>query len=215
MTTSDAPAPGPSRRPGVYARAENASRRVLLIICIGALTWGVGSLSSVNLHEALEEPLRVFDTGLLAIIEHWFFQHLWLLIALAPASWVFGRFLGGNPILVVLPAAASGEALGLALPFLSDGSPFESWADVAGWAVSYVLFLVPCVVAFVRGERGFERARAQSLVDAAARKAEYDAFIANATAPATEAKASAAAPSEPVPRPAESGAKPTSEPKPD
>lgn len=176
MTTNDAPA----RAPSAYARAENASRRVLLIICVGVLTWGLGSIVSVNVHEALEEPLEAFDTGLLAIIEHWFFKHLWLVIALAPASWLFGRFLGGQALLVVLPAAASGEALDLAVPFLQDGSPFQSWADVAGWAIGLVIFLVPCVVAFVRGERSFERARVQSLTDAAARRAEYDAFIAKA-----------------------------------
>lgn len=181
MTTTDSVSKGPS----AYARAENASRRVLLIICLGVLAWGVGSVLSVNLRELLEAPLdELVDTGFKAIIEHWTFQRVWMVLLLAPISWLAGRFIGGSSVLFVLPATISGEALSFAVEFLKDGSPFHSWEDVAGWAVSLGLALVPCFAAFLHGAKAFDRAQAQSLVDAAARKAEYDAFVAKTTEPA-------------------------------
>ncbi len=181
MTTSETPKPRPILE--AYGRAETASRRGLLIVCVGALAWGVGALLSVSLHEALAGALSVFDTGLSAIIEHWFFQHLWLLVTFTPACWLFGRFLGGRLPGVVFPAAFTGEALNLALPFLQDGTPFESTEDVVGWAVTLVLFLVPAALAFSKGEAAYERAKAQSLTDAAARRAEYDSFVKAALGP--------------------------------
>lgn len=181
MTTTDPGSTGPS----AFARAENASRRVLLIICLGVLAWGVGSVLSVNLRELFEGPLdELVDTGGKAIIEHWVFQRVWMLLFLAPISWLAGRFIGGPSVLFVAPATVSGEALSFAVDFIKDGSPFHSWEDVAGWGVSLVIALVPCFAAFVSGAKAFDRAQAQSLVDAAARKAEYDAFVAKATEPA-------------------------------
>lgn len=181
MTTSEANKPRPLLE--AYGRAETASRRGLLIVCVGALAWGAGALISVNLHEALAGALTAFDTGLLAIVEHWFFQHLWLLLTFTPACWLFGRFLGGRLPGVVFPAAITGEALNLALPFLQDGSAFESTEDLVGWAVTLGLFLIPAAIAFARGESSFERAKAQSLTDAAARRAEYDSFVKAALGP--------------------------------
>ncbi|MBL8924049.1 MAG: hypothetical protein JNJ54_34650 [Myxococcaceae bacterium] len=177
MTTSEPTASGP----GAWARAENASRRVLLVLCLGLLAWGVGALLAVNLRELLEDTLdRTVETGLGAIVEHWVFQRFWVVFVFAPVCWVAGRFLGGSSLLFVVPGFLTGEAFALALGFLRDGSPFHSWADVAGWAISIVLSLPICFVAFISGGRAFERAQARSLVDAAARKADYDAFIAKA-----------------------------------
>ncbi|MDP3237797.1 MAG: hypothetical protein Q8S33_17130 [Myxococcales bacterium] len=180
MTTSDpSPEPVPSTQLSAFGRAENASRRILLVICAGVLAWGVGSILSVNLREALEAPLEAAVlTGLGAIVEHWVFQHLWLVVMLVPASWLGGRFLGGSSLGFVLPAAISGEVLALAIAYMRDGSPFFSWEDVGGWAISLGLALVPCFFAFAAGGKAFERARQQSLRDAAERKSEYDAFIA-------------------------------------
>jgi len=173
--------PVPSSQPGAYARAENASRRVLLVICAGVLAWGVGSILSVNLRELLQDPIEdVVETGLGAIIEHWVFQRVWIVGLLVPASWLGGRFLGGSSLSFVTPAVMSGEALALAIDFIRDGSPFHSWEDVGGWAVSLVIAVVPCFIAFAAGARAFEGAKEQSLRDAAERKAEYDAFIAKA-----------------------------------
>jgi hypothetical protein len=181
MTTTEPVSKGPT----AYARAENASRRVLLIVCLGVLAWGVGSVLSVNLRELLEAALdEAVDTGGKAIIEHWAFQRVWMLLVLAPLSWLAGRFIGGPSALFVLPATVSGEALSFAVEFIKEGSPFHSWEDVAGWAVSLVIALVPCFAAFISGAKAFDRAQAQSLVDAAGRKAEYDAFVAKTTEPA-------------------------------
>lgn len=191
MTRSE---PTPSTPPSTFAIAENASRRVLLIICLGVLSWGVGSVLSVNLHEALEGPLDAIETGLGAIIEHWAFQRVWVLFVLAPVCWLAGRFIGGLSVLFVVPAFFSGEALSFALAFLQDGSPFHSWEDVAGWAVSVVVALPPCFLAFASGAKAFGRAQERSLVDAASRKAEYDAFIAKATGPEAPPPAPATAP---------------------
>lgn len=178
MTTTDPVAKGPS----AFARAENASRRVLLVLCLGVLAWGVGSIASVNLRELFEASLdELVDSGGKAIVEHWVFQRVWIVLFLAPISWLAGRFIGGQSALFVLPATVAGEALSMAVEFLKDGSPFHSWEDVAGWAVSLVIALVPCFAAFLNGAKAFDRAQAQSLVDAAARKAEYDAFVAKTT----------------------------------
>lgn len=196
MTTTEAPKPGPIA--AAYTRAENASRRALLIVCVGALAWGVGAIISVNLHEALAEVLAAIDTGLGAIIEHWVFQHLWLLVTFAPSCWLFGRFLGGRLPAVVFPAALTGEALNLALPFLQDGTPFESTEDFVGWGVSFALFLLPAAWAFLRGEAAFVKASALSLEDAAARRAEYDAFV-KASLGAAEPSAGPPTPSNPPP----------------
>ena len=189
MTTSESPEPVPSTQLSAFGRAENASRRILLVICAGVLAWGVGSILSVNLREAFEGPLdSAVQTGLGAIIEHWVFQRVWLVVMLVPASWLGGRFLGGSPFGFVLPAAISGEVLDLAIAYMKDGSPFFSWEDVGGWAISLGLALVPCFFAFAAGGKAFERAQQQSLQDAAARKSEYDAFIAKASSepPASE-----------------------------
>ena len=107
MTTSDqSPEPVPSTQQGAFSRAENASRRVLLVVCAGVLAWGLGSILSVNLREALEAPLdSAVQTGVGAIIEHWVFQRVWLVVMLVPASWLGGRFLGGSALAFVLPAA--------------------------------------------------------------------------------------------------------------
>lgn len=175
MTTSEPTPAGPS----AFARAENASRRVLLIVCLGVLAWGVGSVLAINLRELVEAPLEnTVETGLGAIIEHWAFQRVWVLLVFAPVCWAGGRFLGGSALVFVVPGFLCGEAFSLALGLLQDGSPFHSWEDVAGWAISIVVTLPVCFVAFAAGSRAFDRAQAQSLVDAAARKAEYDAFIA-------------------------------------
>lgn len=184
MTTTEPPKARPIAV--AYERAENASRRALLVVCVGALCWGVGALISVNLHELLGGALASFDTGLAAIVEHWFFQNLWLLLTFTPGCWLFGRFLGGRLPAVVFPAALTGEALMLALPFLQDGTPFESTEDFVGWVVSFVLFMIPATFAFVKGEAAFERARVQSLEDAASRRAEYDAFVKDALGSPTQ-----------------------------
>ncbi len=182
ITTSDpSPEPVPSTQLSAFGRAENASRRILLVVCAGVLAWGVGSILSVNLREAFEASLdSAVQTGLGAIIEHWVFQIVWIVVMLVPASWLGGRFLGGSSLGFVLPAAISGEVLDLTIAFMRDGSPFYSWEDVGGWAISLVLALVPCFVAFAAGGKAFERAQQQSLRDAAERKSEYDAFIAKA-----------------------------------
>lgn len=196
MTTSEPTPSGPS----AFARAENASRRVLLIVCLGVLAWGLGSVLAVNLRELIEEPLEsTVETGLGAIIEHWAFQRVWVLLVFAPVCWAGGRFLGGSALVFVVPGFLAGEAFSLALGFLQDGSPFHSWEDVAGWAISIVVSLPVCFVAFVAGSRAFERAHAQSLVDAAARKAEYDAFIAKSQGAQPVAPPADAPPAQPPP----------------
>ena len=201
MTTSNpSPEPVPSTQLSAFGRAENASRRILLVICAGVLAWGVGSILSVNLREALEAPLdSAVQTGLGAIIEHWVFQRVWIVVMLAPASWLGGRFLGGSSLGFVLPAAISGEVLDLAIAFMRDGSPFFSWEDVGGWAFSLGLGLVTCFVAFAAGGKAFERAQQQSLRDAAERKSEYDAFIAKASS--EPSASSEVAPSSEPPKP--------------
>lgn len=162
----------------LFRRAESASRRVLLVVCAGALAWFVGALISVNLHELMVEPLEaVIETGLGLIVEHWVFQHAWLLLTLAPTSYAAGRFLGGPALHFVLPAAVSGEFFELSFAFLRDGSPFDSWADVAGWAVSFVVFLSVSLLTFRRGSVAFERSQLASVASAADRQAEYDAFV--------------------------------------
>ncbi len=200
MTTSDqSPEPVPSTHQGAFGRAESASRRVLLVVCAGVLAWGLGSILSVNLREALEAPLdSAVETGLGAIIEHWVFQRVWIVVMLVPASWLGGRFLGGSALAFVLPATFSGEALGLAIDFLRDGSPFFSWEDVAGWGISLGVALLPCFAAFVAGGRAHERAQRESLRDAAARKSEYDAFIAKASTPPPTEQPPAADPTKPT-----------------
>lgn len=177
MTTTE---PVPTRQPSAFARAENASRRVLVVVSAGVLAWGVGSILAVNLREAFAELVEV-ETGLGAIAEHWVFQRVWLVALLAPVAWLGGRFLGGGAAGFVLPAVLVGEALGLSIDFLRDGSPFHSWEDVGAWAVSLGLAVIPSFFTFAAGARAFERARQQSLADASARQAEYDAFIARAT----------------------------------
>lgn len=169
MTTSE-PAP-------LFSRAENASRRWLLVICLGALAWGVGSLLATNLEEWLALEVQ---TGLGAIVEHWCFERLWLVLTLTPMAFAAGRFLGGAWPAFVLPAALTGEVFSASLAFLRDGSPWHSWEDVAAGFLSLALGLIPAALSFEAGRRAFARAEAQSLQDAAARKAEYDAFLAKA-----------------------------------
>lgn len=190
MTTNDpSPEPVPSTKQSAFGRAENASRRILLVVCVGVLAWGLGSILSVNLREALEAPLdSAVDTGLAAIVEHWVFQRVWMVVLLVPASWLGGRFLGGSSLSFVVPATLAGEVLGLTIGFVRDGSPFFSWEDAGGWAISLGLALVPCFAAFIAGGRAFERAQQQSLRDAAARKSEYDAFIAKSASEAPPAE---------------------------
>jgi hypothetical protein len=180
MTMSESsPEPVPSSRLSPLGRAESVSRRLLFVICAGVFAWGAGSLLSVTLREALETPLEaVLEPGLRTIVAHWAFQRVWIVVMLVPASWLGGRFLGGSPLGFVMTATIAGESLDLAIASVADGSPFFSWEDVGGWAVSLVLALIPCFIAFAVGGKAFERAKQQSLRDAAALKSEYDAFIA-------------------------------------
>jgi hypothetical protein len=204
-TTEGAPAePRPTRVPSAFARAENASRRALLIVCAGAFAWGVGSLIRVELQELLSGFLDGLSTGLSVLVIYWMLHRLWFIVTLGPVSWLGGRFIGTSAVAFVVPALLTGEFLDLAVGFVRDGSPFESFDDVIGWLVSLVSFAVVPFAAYGLGVRAFGRAQTRSLEAAAARKAEYDAFIAQATA------AGAPAPAPPTPDP--SGSAPPSAP---
>jgi hypothetical protein len=183
MTTTEGapPEPRPTRAPSAFARAENASRRALLIVCAGAFAWGVGSLIRVEVQELLTEPLEGLSTGLSVLLAYWALHRLWFIVTLGPVSWLGGRFIGTSPVAFVVPAVLTGELLDLAMAFLRDGSPFDSSHDAITWLVSLVSFSAVPFGAYALGMRAFTRAQARSLEDAAARKAEYDAFIARAT----------------------------------
>jgi K+-transporting ATPase A subunit len=86
----------------------------------------------------------------------------------------------------VAPAVFVGELLDLALATLRDGAPFESGEDLAAAVATLAVASVAPAVAYGWGERAFERAQAQAVIDAAARKAEYEAFVARATDPSAE-----------------------------
>ncbi|MCA3012947.1 MAG: hypothetical protein INH41_11165 [Myxococcaceae bacterium] len=176
-------APVAGRGPSAFARAENTSRRVLVVICGGAFSWGVGSLARVELQEALAAPLEALSTGLSVIAAYWLLHRLWLLVGLAPVSFLAGRFLGGHPVTFVAPAVFTGELLDLALSTLRDGAPFESGEDFTAGVVTLAMASVAPYLAHGLGERAFERARARAVADAAERRADYDAFIARTTAP--------------------------------
>jgi hypothetical protein len=185
MTTTEAPPPmepTPTRVPSAFARAENTSRRILLVICAGTLAWGVGSLLRVDLQERFAESLDGLQTGLAVLVTYWGLHRLWFVVTLGPISWLGGRFIGGSALGFVLPAIFTGEALDLAVGFLRDGYPFESADDFVAWGLSLVLFAVVPMLSHGAGVRAFEKAQQRSLADAAARKAEYDAFIARAQA---------------------------------
>lgn len=172
MTTTDSP--------GTFARAERSSRWFLLVVCGGILAWVIGALISVRVHEAFAEPIEsAVDTGAGLIVEHWVFQHLWFVITLAPAAYLAGRFMGGSRAGFIALAVTAGELFDFALAFLRDGTPFDSWEDVAGWALSWV-FIVPAFFAFRRGERAHERSVEVAKATAAQRTAEYEAFLAKA-----------------------------------
>lgn len=183
MTTTDgaSPEPRPTRAPSTFARAENASRRVLLVICAGAFAWGTGSLVRVELQDLLAEPLDGLSTGLSVLVAYWLLHRLWFVVTLAPVSWLGGRFLGLSAASFVVPALLTGELLDLAVAFIRDGSAFESRDDAIAWGLSLLLFAAAPFFAYSAGVRAFERAQARSLADAASRKAEYDAFIAKAS----------------------------------
>ncbi|MDX2015213.1 MAG: hypothetical protein SFW67_33780 [Myxococcaceae bacterium] len=184
MTTTEGapPEPRPTRAPSTFARAENASRRVLLVICAGAFAWGTGSLVRVELQELLAAPLDGLSTGLSVLTAYWVLHRLWFVATLSPVSWLGGRFLGTSAVAFVVPALMTGELLDLAVAFIRDGSAFESGDDAIAWGLSLLVFGVAPFLAYGAGMRAFERAQARSLADAASRKAEYDAFIAKAVA---------------------------------
>lgn len=181
MGTTDASSdPGRTRGPSALNWLENASRRAIVVVCTGACAWGIGSLVRGELTALVTSWLEGGQTGLGALILYWSLSRLWLVVALAPLSWLAGRFVGIHPVAFVVPAALTGEALELTLASLREGAGFESPEDLAAWGVSLLLFGAVPLLTYWRGRKAFERARAQSLADAAQRKAEYDAFLARA-----------------------------------
>ncbi len=181
MTTSE---PQPRRGPSTFQRAEEGSRRALLIVSAGVLAWCGGSLMRTALTDPFAESIEAIEVPAVAMVTYWFLARLWVLLALTPISYLGGRFLVMSPFGFVGPAALIGELSSLALAFASSGGEFlfHSVEDVAVWVISLVLACLPSVLAFRSGARAHAAAMSASKLVAESQRSEYDAFVVRAAA---------------------------------
>jgi hypothetical protein len=181
MTTSE---PQPRRGPNTFQRAEERSRRVLLIVSAGVLAWCGGSLLRNELTDVFAESIEAIDVPAVALLTYWFLARLWVLLALTPLSYLGGRFLVMSALAFVVPAAVVGELSSLALAFANSGGEFlfHSVEDVAVWVISFVLACLPSVFAFRSGARAHAASMSASRLTAESQRAQYDAFVARAAA---------------------------------
>ena len=106
MTTSE---PAAQKPPSAYARADAASRQIVLQIGLGVVGFVLGSILSVGAAARIGERLGPLESDWAALVFRWVFERLWLFTLVPLFGYAIGRFTEINPTRFALTAAISGE----------------------------------------------------------------------------------------------------------
>ena len=185
--------------PSAYARADAASRQVVLQVGLGVVAYIIGSVLSVGAAARIGERVGPLESDGAALVFRWFFERLWLFVALPFFGYGIGRFTEARPSRFALVSVLSGETFAVLLVTAINGLDYllEDTASLIARAVTLFLGMVVTARAVQAGRDAALVSQAQANVVAQQRKAEYAEFLAAAQGKASSA-ADSAAPAEPA-----------------
>jgi hypothetical protein len=184
------------RGPSAYARADAASRQVVLQLGLGVVAFFGGSILSAGAAARIGERIGPIESEWVAMVFRFGFERLWLLAMLPVFGFAIGRFTEIKGTNFALMAGMAGEVFSLLLVTAINGFDFLLEDTVGLIARGVTLFVGMMLTAFAvqAGREASEAAQTEADAVAAARKAEYAEFLA-----AAEGKAAPAAePEKPV-----------------
>ena len=168
--------------PSVYARADAASRQVVLQVGLGVVAYVVGSILSVGAAARIGERLGPIDSEWGAFGFRFLFERLWLFVAVPLFGYGIGRFTEMKPSRFALVSVLSGETFSLLLVTAINGLDYvlQDTVSLIVRAVTLFLGMVMTARAVQAGRDTAAESQAEANVVAQLRKAEYAEFLAAA-----------------------------------
>lgn len=183
------------------AALEAKARHVMLLIGLGFMAFVTGGIISGSLVQRLSPRLAAADSRVLDVIAAVMLQHLWILIVLPVLIHLCARFLELHVWRAAVVGAVTGTMFNATIRVIGSGFE-ETFTNPVGnviWLGAFVSGLLITVWAGKQGRAWASARQTQADAAAAARKAQYDQFLAESTALAD--KRDAARPAEPPAEP--------------